>query len=114
MSKKNFQSGLSSLLESTISSKPKSNKKKPVNKKYVSDHNLQASKNPTPKIEKRTTFILDEEQLNVLKAFAFWERKLLKDVVYEAIDQYLSAQNPKHIQEAKDLYMKSGRQTKFS
>ena len=37
----------------------------------------------------RATFIIQEEQLEKIKALAYWERKKIKDVIAEAISAYL-------------------------
>lgn len=37
----------------------------------------------------RATFIVEEEQLDKVKALAYWERKQIKDVVGEALEEYI-------------------------
>jgi predicted nucleic-acid-binding protein len=39
--------------------------------------------------ETRATFILNEVTLERLKAIAYWERKLIKEVINEAIRDYI-------------------------
>ena len=40
--------------------------------------------------ETRATFIMNEEQLENIKAIAYWDRVSIKDVLCHAIDDYLS------------------------
>lgn len=47
----------------------------------------------------RATFIVREEKLSRLKALAYWERKEIKEIVDEAITEYLA---DKEIKPAKD------------
>lgn len=39
--------------------------------------------------EKRATFIVNTSHLESLKAIAFWERKMLKDILFSALNSYI-------------------------
>lgn len=71
MAKKNFKSGFDTLLgeNETIESR-----------KRVEE---------IQKSEKRATFILSEDHHNAIKAISYWERKMLKDILYEALEAYI-------------------------
>jgi len=86
MSKKNFSGGLNSLLGEQPE-KPK--KGRPVTQtKEVT----KSSQEGTKENEVRATFIVREDLLEKLKAIAYWDRLLIKEVVntalQEAIDKY--------------------------
>lgn len=46
--------------------------------------------------EKRATFIVKEDQLEKLKAVAYWERSKIKDVMSAALEKYLEAYEKKN------------------
>ena len=48
-----------------------------------------SSQDGTKENETRATFIVNEEVLSKLKALAYWERKQIKEVVNEALTEYL-------------------------
>jgi hypothetical protein len=43
----------------------------------------------------RATFILRRDYLERLKAFAYWERKKIKEVIDEALGLYLKGKKPR-------------------
>lgn len=47
---------------------------------------------------KRATLIVRKENLKKIKAVAYWERKNIKEVVDEALNNYLSDKNPDPIE----------------
>jgi hypothetical protein len=75
VAKKNFKGGLDSLLQSTTTS---TNIPPVVSK----------SDNVKPN-ELRATFIVREDYLEKIKAVAYWDRLLVKDVINTAIGQYI-------------------------
>jgi hypothetical protein len=79
MSKKNFTGGLSSLLGDQPD-KPKRGRPITQTKEIT-----KSSQEGTKKNETRATFIVDEDLLDKLKAIAYWERVLIKDVVNRAL-----------------------------
>ena len=85
MSKKDFKGGLDSLLgEST---KPKRGRPKTSTRVIT-----KSSQEGTKVNETRATFIVREDLLDKLKALAYWDRKLIKEVVndalQDAVDRY--------------------------
>lgn len=90
MSKKNFTGGLSSLLGEQPE-KPK--RGRPVTQvKEIT----KSSQEGTKENETRATFILNEELLDKLKAMAYWERNLIKEVVNTALQEAVSKYERKH------------------
>jgi hypothetical protein len=49
----------------------------------------------------RATFILRKQHLEELKALAYWERKTIKEVIDEALGNYLKGKRIKPITERK-------------
>ena len=79
MSKKSFSGGLSALLGEQPD-KPK--RGRPVTQtKEITKSTQQGTKEG----ETRATFIIKEELLEGLKAIAYWERVLIKDVLNRAL-----------------------------
>ena len=86
MSKKNFTGGLNSLLGDQPE-KPKRGRPKTSTREIT-----KSSQKGTKENETRATFIINEELLEKLKAIAYWDRKLIKEVVdtalQDAVDKY--------------------------
>ena len=78
MSKKNFTGGLNSLLGDN--EKPKRGRPKTSTREVT-----KSSQEGTKEKETRATFIVNEELLDKLKAIAYWDRKLIKEVVDTAL-----------------------------
>lgn len=76
MAKKNFKAGFESLLGNSEDYPPKTNK------------SIAVSRKPLPEI--RATFIISEDHHNTIKAISYWERKMLKDILYEALEAYIA------------------------
>lgn len=51
----------------------------------------------------RATFIVDQEHNESIKAVAYWERMSVKEVVHEALTQYLQAKKVKPMPKKKVL-----------
>lgn len=86
MSKKNFKTelGLNTNLGSVITGNTPENKTgrlKTKNKEIT-----KTSQEGTKENEVRATFIVNENLLEKLKAIAYWERELIKDVVNTALE----------------------------
>ena len=90
MSKKNFKGGLSSLLGNQEG--------KPKRGRPVTQHKVvtKESQRGTKENETRATLILNEELLEKLKAIAYWERSLIKEVVGTALGGYVATYEKKH------------------
>lgn len=78
MSKKDFTGGLSSLLGENTGAK----KGRP---KTQFKEITKSSQQGTKELETRATFIVNEELLDKLKAIAYWDRFLIKDVINVAL-----------------------------
>jgi len=81
MSKKNFTGGLNSLLGDQPE-KPKRGRPVTQTKEIT-----KRSQEGTKENEIRATFIMNEELLEKLKAIAYWDRVLIKDVINTALQE---------------------------
>jgi hypothetical protein len=81
MSKKNFTGGLNSLLGDQPE-KPKRGRPVTQTKEIT-----KSSQEGTKENETRATFIINEELLEKLKAIAYWDRVLIKEVVNTALQE---------------------------
>ena len=83
MSKKNFTGGLNSLLGNEPETKKVG---RPVTQfKEIT----KSSQEGTKENETRATFIINEELLDKLKAIAYWDRLLIKDVINTALQDII-------------------------
>lgn len=90
MSKKNFSGGLDSLLgEQPV--KPKLGRPVTQTKEVT-----KSSQQGTKENETRATFIVNEELLEKLKAIAYWDRALIKDVVNTALEEAVAKYEKKN------------------
>ena len=90
MSKKNFTGGLNSLLGDQPE-KPKRGRPVTQTKEIT-----KSSQEGTKENETRATFIINEELLEKLKAIAYWDRLLIKDVINSAFEETISKHEKKH------------------
>jgi len=81
MSKKNFTGGLGSLL-GEVPEKTKRGRPKTQNKIIT-----KSSQEGTKENETRATFIINEELLEKLKAIAYWDRVLIKEVINNSLQE---------------------------
>ena len=93
MSKKNFTGGLNSLLgennkeaKATKVGRPKTQFKEIT----------KTSQEGTKENETRATFIVNEELLDKLKAIAYWDRKLIKEVINSALREAVDKHEKKN------------------
>lgn len=109
MSKKDFKKGINALLGGS------EKKPKPIEKPIpepkeveapVATATIERPKNPE-KTEARTTFILDTELLERLKALAYWERLPAKAIVKDALEQYLSSKGETYVEKAVKKFQQS-------
>ena len=92
MSKKNFTGGLSSLLGETN----KEDKATKVGRPKTQFKEItKSSQEGTKENETRATFIVNEELLDKLKAIAYWDRVLIKDVVNSALQEAIDKREKK-------------------
>ena len=90
MSKKNFTGGLNSLLGDQPE-KPKRGRPKTSTRVVT-----KSSQEGTKENETRATFIINEELLDKLKAIAYWDRVLIKDVVNTALQETVAKYEKKN------------------
>jgi len=87
MSKKNFTGGLSSLLgENTKEDKATKVGRPKTQFKEIT----KTSQEGTKENETRATFIVNEELLDKLKAIAYWDRVLIKEVINTALQEAIA------------------------
>ena len=109
MSKKNFTGGLNSLL----GEKPKQETGSQIKKDQANNLKVntfkkvgrpvtqfkeitKSSQEGTKENETRATFIVNEDLLEKLKAIAYWDRLLIKDVINTAFEETISKHEKKH------------------
>jgi len=90
MSKKNFTGGLNSLLGDQPE-KPKRGRPVTQTKEIT-----KSSQEGTKENETRATFIINEELLDKLKAIAYWDRVLIKDVINTALQEAVTKYEKKN------------------
>jgi len=90
MSKKNFTGGLNSLLGDQPE-KPKRGRPVTQTKEIT-----KSSQEGTKENETRATFIVNEELLDKLKAIAYWDRVLIKDVINTALQDVVAKYEKKN------------------
>jgi hypothetical protein len=83
MGKKDFKGGLDSLLGENIEIKKRG---RPITSTRVIE---KSSQEGIKEGETRATFIVKEDHLEKIKALAFWERKQIKILINEIIEDYL-------------------------
>lgn len=98
---KNFKSGLDSLLQDTREEE-KTNAVPQVAKKgrpKTSTREItKSSQEGTKEGETRATFILKEDMLEKLKAIAYWDRKQIKSVISDALEEYFEKKGEKYME----------------
>jgi hypothetical protein len=97
---KNFKGGLDSILGEATGKKLVKRGRPQTNLKIVT----KTSQVGTKMNETRATFIINEEQLENIKALAHWERLSIKEVMFQAIDAHLATKKrelPKAIESYK-------------
>ena len=90
MSKKNFTGGLNSLLGDQPE-RPKRGRPVTQTKEIT-----KSSQEGTKENETRATFIINEDLLEKLKAIAYWDRVLIKDVVNTALQETVAKYEKKN------------------
>lgn len=90
MSKKDFTGGLNSLLGDQPE-KPKRGRPVTQTKEIT-----KSSQEGTKEKETRATFIVNEDLLEKLKAIAYWDRVLIKDVVNTALQEIVAKYEKKN------------------
>lgn len=52
----------------------------------------------------RATFIVEEKMNEKIRALAYWERMTVKEIMYEALSNYLKGKQVKPLPQKKNLY----------
>lgn len=81
---KNLRQGIDNVFSSSKDSTKKRGRPK-VNVREIT----KTSQAGTKTGETRATFIMNEDQLEKVKAIAYWDRVSIKDVLSQALDDYL-------------------------
>lgn len=106
---KDFKGGLNSLLSGSGKRQPKNAIKEQGEKakrgRPKTNHKTvtKSSQLGTKPNETRATFIVNEEQLDHIKALAYWKRISIKEVLAQAIHSYLAKQK-QELANAMDIY----------
>ena len=88
MRKKTFKGGLNSLLGDEPKAKTGGATKKRVGRPVTQTKVItKSSQEGTKENETRATFIVNEELLEKLKAIAYWDRVLVKEVINTALEE---------------------------
>jgi len=97
MSKKSFSGGLNSLLGDKTESKKATDNKAPVGRPKTQFKEItKSSQEGTKEDETRATFIVNEELLEKVKAVAYWDRVLIKEVLNKALEEIVDKYERKH------------------
>lgn len=89
---KDFKGGLGSLVNKEPAATPKKRGRPKTQKREIT----KSSQEGTKLNETRATFIVNEEQLDKLKAVAYWERLKIKEVVSRALEDYIKKYEKKN------------------
>lgn len=87
MTKKTLRAGIDSLIGSKEEAPDKRGPGRPKTSTRIV---TKSSQEGTKENETRATFILSEPLLDKIKAIAYWERLLIKDVVNTALEQAIT------------------------
>ncbi len=100
MSKKDFKGGIDSLL----GDKPLRKRGRPRTQFKEITKTTQIG---TKEGEIRATFLINEAQLEIVKAIAWYERRKIKDVLGEALKKYIGSRDTEVINKATKEYKRS-------
>lgn len=93
MAKKSFSGGLNSLLGET---KPAEQAAEQAEPKAAKKEITKTSQLGTKEKETRATFIVNEDLLEKMKALAYWDRVLIKDIVNAAFEEHIARHEKKN------------------
>jgi hypothetical protein len=93
MAKKSFSGGLNSLLGDTKPTEPTAELQE---LKAAKKEITKTSQIGTKEKETRATFIVSEDLLEKMKALAYWDRVLIKDIVNNAFEEHISRYEKKN------------------
>ena len=92
MAKKSFSGGLNSLLGDTKPAEAAPVAAEPKAKKAIT----KTSQIGTKDKETRATFIVQEDLLEKMKALAYWDRVLIKDIINQALEEHITRHEKKN------------------
>jgi hypothetical protein len=107
MTKKDFKTGLNTLLGETAPAAPQPTEERQSRKEIT-----KTTQEGTYEGESRHTFIINEAKLEKLKALAYWERITQKDLIDQAIDMLLKSKDPELLEKAVAEFNKSNTKAK--
>jgi len=93
MAKKSFSGGLNSLLGETNPAEQTAEQSEP---KAAKKEITKTSQIGTKEKETRATFIVNEDLLEKMKALAYWERVLIKDIINQAFEELIGRYEKKN------------------
>ena len=107
MTKKEFKTGLNTLLGDTGTAAAQPTEERQSRKEIT-----KTTQEGTYEGDIRATFILNEAKLEKLKALAYWERITQKDLIDQAIDMLLKSKDPELLEKAVNEFQKSNSKAK--
>ena len=97
MAKKSFSGGLNSLLGDTAQQPTKGEQAPAVAEPKAPKKEItKTSQIGTKEKETRATFIVNEDLLEKMKALAYWDRVLIKDIINQALEEHISRYEKKN------------------
>ena len=93
MAKKSFSGGLNSLLGDTKQVERPAEQAEP---KAAKKEITKTSQIGTKEKETRATFIVQEDLLEKMKALAYWDRVLIKDIINQALQEHITRHEKKN------------------
>ncbi len=93
MAKKSFSGGLNSLLGDTKQPEQAAEQSEP---KAAKKEITKTSQIGTKEKETRATFIVNEDLLEKMKALAYWDRVLIKDIINQALEEHIARYEKKN------------------
>ena len=93
MGKKSFSGGLNSLLGDP---KPAEQAPATAEPKAAKKEITKTSQIGTKEKETRATFIVNEDLLEKMKAIAYWERTLIKDIINQSFEDHIARYEKKN------------------
>lgn len=93
MAKKSFSGGLNSLLGDTKALEQVQAVAEP---KALKNEITKTSQIGTKENETRATFIVNQELLEKMKALAYWDRVLIKNIINQALEEHITRYEKKN------------------
>lgn len=101
---KSFLGGLHSLLGENEKEEEQLQKQTKARPKTQIKEITKSSQEGTLAGETRATFIVKEDLLQKIKAVAYWERAQIKEIINQALEDFLCVKGEKHVQTALEQY----------